>query len=417
MGYGHQRTAFPLKFLSQNEIIVANNYPEIPKKDKKIWQNTRKFYEAISRIERFPLLGKLIFKAFDQFQKIKSFYPKRDLSLPNFSTRVAYSFFKSGWGKNLIEKLKSESLKRGNNLPIVSTFFTPAFMAEYFQYPGEIFCVICDADISRSWAPLNPQKSKIKYFAPTERVVERLKLYGVKSENIFFTGYPLPKENLETLEDDLRFRILNLDPEKNYSRKYQDLITSKLENLPETPDHPLTILFSVGGAGAQKEIGFWILKSLKEEILKENLKIILSAGIRKETKDYFLKKIKSLMLEDKIEKSVEILYEEKIENYFQRFNTLLKKTDILWTKPSELSFYSLLGIPIICAPPLGSQEEFNLRWLIKSGFGILQENPKYTREWLFDWIKRGYLAEMAIEAFVEGEKFGTFNIERIIASL
>jgi UDP-N-acetylglucosamine:LPS N-acetylglucosamine transferase len=417
MGYGHQRTAFPLKFLSQNEIIVANNYPEIPKKDKKIWQNTRKFYEAISRIERLPLLGKLIFKAFDQFQKIKSFYPKRDLSLPNFSTRVAYSFFKSGWGKNLIEKLKSESLKRGNNLPIVSTFFTPAFMAEYFQYPGEIFCVICDADISRSWAPLNPQKSKIKYFAPTERVVERLKLYGVKSENIFFTGYPLPKENLETLEDDLRFRILNLDPEKNYSRKYQDLITSKLENLPETPDHPLTILFSVGGAGAQKEIGFWILKSLKEEILKENLKIILSAGIRKETKDYFLKKIKSLTLEDKIEKSVEILYEEKIENYFQRFNTLLKKTDILWTKPSELSFYSLLGIPIICAPPLGSQEEFNLRWLIKSGFGILQENPKYTREWLFDWIKRGYLAEMAIEAFVEGEKFGTFNIERIIASL
>jgi hypothetical protein len=69
MGYGHQRTAFPLKFLSQNEIIVANNYPEIPKKDKKIWQNTRKFYEAISRIERLPLLGKLIFKAFDQFQK------------------------------------------------------------------------------------------------------------------------------------------------------------------------------------------------------------------------------------------------------------------------------------------------------------------------------------------------------------
>jgi UDP-N-acetylglucosamine:LPS N-acetylglucosamine transferase len=114
---------------------------------------------------------------------------------------------------------------------------------------------------------------------------------------------------------------------------------------------------------------------------------------------------------------LEILYEEKIENYFQRFNLKLRKVDILWTKPSELSFYSALGIPIICTPPLGSQEEFNLRWLIKSGFGILQENPKYTKEWLFDWIKKGYLAEMAMEAFVEGEKFGTFNIERIIKGL
>jgi len=419
MGYGHQRTAFPLKFLSQGEVIVANDHPGIPKKDKEIWENTRRFYETVSRLEtNFPFFGKLIFKIFDRFQKIRPFYPKKLLSSPNFSTRMTYFLFKKlNWGKNLIEKIKNQKSKIKNNLPIISTFFTPAFMAEYFQYPGEIFCVVCDADISRSWAPLNPQKSKIKYFAPTERVVERLKLYGVKPENIFLTGYPLPRENLETLKEDLKFRILNLDPEKNFLKKYQDLVNLKLGNLPKKPDHPLTILFSVGGAGAQKEIGFLILKSLKEEILKENLKIILSAGIRKETRDYFLKKIKSLKLEGKIGKSVEILYEEKIENYFQKFNLLLKKTDILWTKPSELSFYSALGIPIICAPPLGSQEEFNLRWLIKSGFGILQENPKYTREWFFDWIKRGYLAEMAMEGFVEGEKFGTLNIERIITSL
>ena len=419
MGYGHQRTAFPLKFLSQGEVIVANDHPGIPKKDKEIWENTRRFYETVSRLEtNFPFFGKLIFKIFDRFQKIRPFYPKKLLSSPNFSTRMTYFLFKKlNWGKNLIEKIKNQKSKIKNNLPIVSTFFTPAFMAEYFQYPGEIFCVVCDADISRSWAPLNPQKSKIKYFAPTERVVERLKLYGVKAENIFLTGYPLPRENLETLKEDLKFRILNLDPEKNFLKKYQDLVNLKLGSLPQKSDHPLTILFSVGGAGAQKEIGFLILRSLKEEVLKENLKIILSAGIRKETRNYFLRKIKSLKLEEKIGKSVEILYEEKIENYFQKFNLLLKKTDILWTKPSELSFYSALGIPIICAPPLGSQEEFNLRWLIKSGFGILQENPKYTREWFFDWIKRGYLAEMAMEGFVEGEKFGTLNIERIITSL
>jgi hypothetical protein len=72
-------------------------------------------------------------------------------------------------------------------------------------------------------------------------------------------------------------------------------------------------------------------------------------------------------------------------------------------------------LPIIVSPPLGSQEEFNKRWLLKSGFGLSQENPKYTSQWLFDWLEHGYLAEAAIESFLEGEKLGTFNIEKIIS--
>ena len=127
--------------------------------------------------------------------------------------------------------------------------------------------MVCDADIARTWAPLNPQKSKIKYFAPTERVVERLKLYGVNPENIFLTGYPLPignigKEEMEILKEDLRYRLLNLDPQKRYFKKYKILIESSLGKLPSKPDHPLTILFSVGGAGAQKEIGIKIAQVL-----------------------------------------------------------------------------------------------------------------------------------------------------------
>ena len=87
----------------------------------------------------------------------------------------------------------------------------------------------------------------------------------------------------------------------------------------------------------------------------------------------------------------------------------------MWTTPSELSFYSALGIPIIISSSIGSQEEFNMRWLLKSGFGIFQENPRYTRQWLIDWLDRGYLAEAAMEGFIEGEKLGTFNIEKIIS--
>lgn len=292
-------------------------------------------------------------------------------------------------------------------------------MAEFFNYPGEIFCVVCDADISRTWAPINPGTSKIKYFAPTERVVERLKLYGVRSENIFLTGYPLPLENIgsekmETLKEDLRHRILNLDPQKKYFEKYKILVEESLGALSEKSDHPLTIMFSVGGAGAQKEIAIQIVKSLRERIKRGEIKIILSAGIREKVKEYFEKEIGQELFLTNLDQNVEILYQEKIENYFKEFNQKLRKTDILWTKPSELSFYAALGLPIIIAPPIGSQEEFNKRWLLKSGFGALEENPSYTDQWLFDWLNRGYLAEAAMEGFVEGEKLGTINIQKII---
>jgi len=418
MGYGHQRTAYPLRSLTIKagaKIINANDYQGIPEKDKKTWDLNRKFYEFISRFSRIPLIGKAAFSIYDQFQKILTFYPKRDLSKPNLAIKQIFSLIKKGWGKHLIEDLKLKN----SNLAIVSTFFTPAFMAEFFNYPGEIFCVICDTDVSRTWAPLNPKLSKIKYFAPTERVVERLKLYGVKPENIFLTGYPLPlenigSENLEILKEDLKYRILNLDPKGKYFGKYKILIEKNLGKLPAKSDHPLTIMFSVGGAGAQKEIGVKILRSLRKEIQKGEIKIILSAGIREKVKKYFLKNIEKLDLKDNLDKDIEILFEENIENYFQKFNLALRKTDILWTKPSELSFYSALGILIIIAPPIGSQEEFNKRWLLKSGFGILEENPNYTKEWLFDWLEHGYLAEAAMEGFIEGEKIGTLNIQKII---
>ena len=77
-------------------------------------------------------------------------------------------------------------------------------------------------------------KSRIKYFASTERVVERLKLYGVKGKNIFFTGYPLPLENtgsekLEILKNDLKERLLNLDPEKRFKGKCYSVSISAVE--------------------------------------------------------------------------------------------------------------------------------------------------------------------------------------------
>jgi len=409
MGYGHQRTAFPLRDLApEGRVIQANDYPGIPEKDRKIWRTTRVFYEFISKFRRIPLIGPLAFFIFDQFQRILDFYPKRDLSKPSFQLKQIFSLIEKGWGQHLIKELK------GKPLPIITTFFTPAFMAEHFKYPGEIFCVVCDADVSRTWAPLKPKRSRIKYFVPTERVAERLALYGVKPKNIFLTGYPLPIEPPEALKKDLGFRLLNLDPKKRYLKYYDPLIAKYVGRLPGKSDHPFTLMFAVGGAGAQREIGISIVKSLAEKIKDGKVKIILVAGIRNKVRDYFFDKLENLGLAGS--KNIEVLFDKDVGQYFQKFNKSLRKADILWTKPSELSFYSALGLPIIIAPSIGSQEEFNRRWLLKSGFGFSQEDPNYTPQWLFDWLDQGYLAEAAMQGFIEGRKSGALNIKKTACS-
>lgn len=397
MGYGHQRTAEPLKDIApRGKVINANDYPGIPKKDRKIWETARRFYEAVSKFKKIPLVGEGVFSFYDKFQKIPSFYPRRDLSRPTFGLKKIFSLIKRGWGRDLISKLKQ------NSLPLITTFFTPAFMAEFFDYPGEIFCVICDADISRSWVSLEPKKSRIKYFAPNSWTVNRLELYGVKEENIFLTGYPLPGIDLR---DALKNRLLNLDPKKEYFSKYRILIKEILGELPEKSNHILTIMFSIGGAGAQKEIGLKIIEALKNKIANREIKIILAVGIRKDVKYYFEKKVKG----------AEVIFNDNINDYFTRFNQKLKTTDILWTKPSELSFYCGLGLPIIMTPSLGSQEDFNRKWLLSLGAGVDQENPKYAAHWLFDYLESGRLAEAAMQGFIEAEKSGTYNIKEIIS--
>jgi len=410
MGYGHQRTAYPLRFLAKNnEIICANDYSDIPEKDKKIWSSSRQFYEMVSRFKKVPLLGELSFYLFDLTQKINDFYSKRNLFLPSFTQRRTYPLFKKGWGKHLIEKLSGK-------IPYISVFHNTAFMAEYFNYPGEIFCVVCDTDIARSWAPLHPKESRIKYFTPNKRTTKRLISYGVKKENIFLTGYPLPLENTEekVLIDDIKNRIINLDPALKYREKYGFVIREKLGKLPEKSDHPLTITFCVGGAGAQKEIGVKLVRKLKKQIFDKRLKIILVAGTKKNIRDYFEKEIINGGLGNFIGHGVEIIYANNFGDYYDAFNLVLHKTDILWTKPSELSFYTALGLPIIIAPPIGSQEDFNRRWLLKSGFAIDQRDVEHIKDWLYDWIDSGYLAEMAIEAYIEGERGGVSKIKEYI---
>lgn len=416
MGYGHERAAYGLKDLAQGEIITANDYPGIPKSDKSLWAQSRKLYEAISRLQPLPVIGEALFEVMDRFQRIDPFYPRRDLASPTLqSKQTYYTIEKLGLGRHLIEKLSEKPL------PLICTFFIPAFAAEIYDYPGDIYCVICDADISRAWVALDPKKSRIKYFAPNGRVVERLKLYGIRPENIFLTGFPLPKEVIggpkgTVIKEDLAARLCNLDPNGVFAKKYIRTLEAELGRgtCPLKPNHPLTLTFSVGGAGAQRSLAIQALKSLRHRILRNELTVHLAAGTKADVAAYFLSNIKDMKLGKMLDSGVHVDIWKDRKTYFHEFTQLLRKTDILWTKPSEMSFYTGIGLPIIMAPSIGSQEVFNRVWLKTVGGGVSQGNPDYVDEWLFDWIQSGGLARLAWNGYIEAPTHGAYRIEEII---
>ena len=314
MGYGHQRAAHAIEDLAYGDIIVANDYHGIPASDRKIWVETRKLYETVSRFKSVPLIGEMAFEAMDRFQQIEPFYPHRDLSKPNLQLRQLYYFIENkNFGKDLVDRL------RKRRMPLITTFFLPAFAAEHFDYPEDIYLVTCDADISRTWVAKDPKRSRIKYFASNGRVVERLKLYGVPPERIFLTGFPLPKALIggaesEIIKKDLGERICHLDPQRIFSSRYEETLKRTLgpANCRRTPTRPLTVTFAVGGAGAQRDLALVIAESLREKIRRGQVVLNLVAGTKKEVAADFKKRLRSLGLGPDIGEGVKVhLYPDR----------------------------------------------------------------------------------------------------------
>lgn len=416
MGYGHSRAAHALKDLSQGEVITANNYRGIPKAEKTLWTRWRQGYETLSRLRPVPVIGRAAFEIVEKIQEIPEFYPRRDLSKTNLALREAYRLIeKKRLGEHLVAQLNREPL------PAICTHPMPAFALEEHGFVGDIWCVPTDTDIARAWAPRDPKGSSIRYLCANGRLMERLRLYGVPENRLFLTGFPLPKSLTGSpasgiVRKTLHTRLCNLDPRRLFWDRYRSTVVSALggSRCPYTKTHPLTLLYAVGGAGAQREIGRTMLGSLKRKIREKEIRVVLMAGTRPDVARYYERAVHEFDLTGFLGRGVEVIFTKERDEYFNAFNLALQTTDMLWTKPSELVFYAGLGLPIIMAEPLGRQEEFNAIWLTSVGAGVAQGDARFTHEWLFDWLHSGGLARAAWNGFSEAPAYGTYLIEDTI---
>lgn len=411
MGYGHQRAVYPLNDIAEDGIITVGSSEAVSKSEKKLWKRLLNAYEFFSRAKSIPLIGPPLFSMLDALQYIPSFYPARNLSHTTFQVNLLESTIEKGLCKGMLEKISTK------NIPLITSFYASAVAADKNGF-NKIYCIICDADINRVWVAKHPWESRIEYFAPCGKVAQRLKAYGVPDERIHLTGFPLPiellgDENLTILKKNLAQRLFYLDPKGKFWARHGRNVEYFLgkENCVFKNDRKLTITYAVGGAGAQREIGEKIARSLKEKLKAGEIKLNLVAGIRKEVNDFFQ------LVKEEIDPNgdnIKIIYSEKLSDYFDLFNESLHETDILWTKPSELSFYCALGIPIVMSPIIGSQEKFNRKWLREIQAAMKQEKPDYTDQWLNDLLNRGTLAESAWDGFLKARKLGTYKIFKVL---
>lgn len=411
MGYGHQRAVYPLKEIAEGKIITVGAGDAASKNEEKLWKRVLGAYELMSRARSIPVIGKPLFSLLDTLLHIPSYYPIRDLSNATFQVDLLESSIKKGLCSAMLDKVKMK------NLPIVTSFYASAIAAD-MKGSHNVYCIICDADLNRVWVARQPYESRIHYFAPCGKAAQRLRAYGVPDERIFITGFPLPIDllgdrDLSVLKSNLGTRLVNLDPKNVFRARHEKSIQHFIgeENYSNREKRKLTIAYAVGGAGALKEIGSKIAFSLKDKILRDEIKLLLIAGTKQNVFDYF-KSVKEKITTD--DSKIDIIYAETHEEYFHKFNRAMHQTDILWTKPSELSFYCGLGLPVIMTSPIGSQEKFNRLWLFEIQAGIKQMNPEYTDQWLHDLLNKGILAEMAWSGFLKARKMGTYKIIEIL---
>ena len=413
MGYGHLRAATPLAEALGTEVLQVDRPPLVAPEEEKLWRRVRRAYEGVSRLSQVPVLGAPLRYALDSMTDIPRLHPYRDLSAPTRGVLTLERLVRRNLGQGLVAHL------RRTGAPLLTTFYSPAIVADRAGLES-IFCVVTDSDVNRIWAPVDAGRTRIQYLVPTRRAARRLRSYGVPEERITFTGFPLPPAlvggpGLPVLKRNLAARLVRLDPDGEFRRSVPEELAHFLGALPgEQEGRPPLVTFAVGGAGAQAGVAGQALPGFRRALEGGKVRIALVAGVRAEVEARFREDVARAGMEPLLGSALTILREPTFPEYYARFNALLAETDVLWTKPSELTFYGALGIPLVLAPPVGVHERYNRRWAREGGAGLKQREARFAGEWMMDWLADGLLAAAAWAGYMRLPKFG---VERILEAV
>jgi hypothetical protein len=425
MGYGHLRAAHAVADALGTCVLQADQPPLAEPHERRLWEAARRLYEWTSRASQLPWVGELLGRLLDRVTHIPRFEPRRDLSAPTRPVRVLGRLIDRGLGLGLARRLAADGA------PLVTSYFAPAVAVDDHRRlaregagapPGApLHCIVTDADLARAWVGRRPAQTRVSYLVPSRRAAQRLRDYGVPEAQVEKTGFPLPAEllggpDLAALRRHLAARLVRLDPAGAFRREVE--VEPFLGPLPVTGEaaRPPLVTFVVGGAGAQAELAEPLLAALADRLRDRRLCLALVAGTRREVAASFRRWTRQAGLPEEPGGPVEIVVEDTVEAYFRRFNRLLAGTDVLWTKPSELTFFAALGLPLLLTRPVGVQEHHNRAWLAAHDAALRAPDPRRAGAALDAWLADGRLATVAWNGFLQLPKLGLYRILDRVAS-
>ncbi len=222
-------------------------------------------------------------------------------------------------------------------------------------------------------------------------------LMPMSKEDIQYTGHYIDHELVHNLEHDCKKRI-----ERQKQNK------------------PMRFLLTIGGAGAQKEIFAAIIKHLLPAIKEKKAVLYVNVGDYRSVWTKLCQEIPELQtaefMEDNWEETKEFAehaLEHDVEGIFgfchsnifeavYASNLLMRSTDVLVTKPSELSFYP---IPKLFIKRVGGHEQWGAIHASELGDGSLEcSDVPHTLQMVDLFMEQPEILETMCEAILDNHK-------------
>lgn len=380
MGYGHLRAAHNLSMLADAPVIKADLFPYAGMIDLMLWRFAQ-YIQSIST-RNAESNSRIIFSLFEKALEIPEDF-QAQLTTGQKLLKTLSTF---GLGRRLASLLSIEE-------SVVHTFYLPALESVYHKIRGKNYIVICDVDFHPVWVPLPPFTNLLTYFVPAKKSADRLISYGVSFDKIIITGFPLPSWNV-----------------RNSYEQFAD----RKKRISANSSCRLTLMYPFSGAGAYQKYFSQFVKAIASDLLSGDIKLVVFAGSNQGAFNEAKRVCRHNGLESS--HSVQLLYNPDLFTAFSEFNAALREVDLLITKPSELVFYSGLGIPLFMLPPIGAHEAKNRLYILENECGMDMVDINKFIKVIKEFKSSGRLIDLAENGYEKIPRDGSEMINDYVLS-
>ena len=228
-------------------------------------------------------------------------------------------------------------------------------------------------------------------------------LNPMPAEDLVYTGHYIDHELVENIEKDCDARMAR---KKN--------------------GEPMRFLLTIGGAGAQRELFAAVIRYLMPAVKAGKAALYINVGDYKAVWDELINEIDDLIglstthfndwedtkkfAESAIDGKVEGIHAFWHENIFEAVyctNLLMRSSDVLMTKPSELAFYP---IPKLFLKRIGGHEKWGAIHSAEMGDGTLEcEDIPHTLQMVKLFLTEEATLSYMCDRIKENKKSGLYN--------